>query len=86
MCHRRFGFSGIRIDALSNLDPWFGARLTKAVGLFALGELPTASDKLSYALAPITEYMDLDVGLGLFDFLSIDPFRNVFYGQWRCAR
>ncbi|KAK9813846.1 hypothetical protein WJX73_001548 [Symbiochloris irregularis] len=79
-----FGFSGIRIDALSNLDPWFGQRLTKAVGLFALGELPTASDRLAWALSPITEYMDLDVGLGLFDFLSIDPFRNVFYGQWRC--
>ncbi len=79
----QFGHTGMRLDAISNIDPWFASRLTKASGLFALGELPTASDNVNGTLAPIKEYMDLDSGLGLIDFFSIDPFRNVFYGQWR---
>lgn len=61
----------------------FAQQFTNVSGLFALGELPTASDSLQGVLGPVVNYMNPAAGLGLLDFFSVDPIRAVFLGEWR---
>ncbi|KAK9823507.1 hypothetical protein WJX72_003245 [[Myrmecia] bisecta] len=79
-----YGFTGLRIDALANIDPAFAQEFTRSSGLFALGELPTAAASIAEVLQPVKAYYDLPNGLGLLDFFTVDPIRNVFCGEWRC--
>ncbi|KAK9817284.1 hypothetical protein WJX72_012213 [[Myrmecia] bisecta] len=79
-----YGFTGLRIDALANIDPQFAQEFTRSSGLFALGELPTAAASVEKVLQPVKAYYDLPNGLGLLDFFTVDPIRNVFCGEWRC--